>query len=392
MQPIYLLYLLPVDHEQNIMPNAIHTAPFRADQVGSLLRPAHLIEARTQMKKKLISVAELTKIEDAAIREVVAQQEAAGLQSISDGEFRRQSYIVDFFRKALGSGGLTAEPGDFFHRNERGETIPIEKLVIHKPLKWTVPIFAEHLAFVKSITARTPKMTVPSPIVLHFMGGSDAILREAYSSLDQFWSDVIEVYRHEFAALYNAGCRYLQVDETSLVKFGDPEIRAIIERRGDDWHKLVETYVEVINAVLSCAPPGMAVGIHVCRGNRKGFWQADAGYEFMADQLFRRLKAQFYFLEFDSPRAGPLEALKLMPDDKTVVLGLITTKSPALEDKDALKNRIKEASAHISMDRLCLSPQCGFSGNVGNTVMTAEQQFAKLRLLVETAQEMWNDI
>jgi 5-methyltetrahydropteroyltriglutamate--homocysteine methyltransferase len=373
------------------MPNAPHNPPFRADQVGSLLRPAHLIEARERMKKKQLPVAELTKIEDAAIREVVAQQEAAGLQSISDGEFRRQSYIVDFFRKALGKGGLTAEPGDFFHKNERGETIPIEKLVIHKPVKWTVPIFAEHLAYVKSITTRTPKMTVPSPIVLHFMGGSDAILREAYTSLDTFWSDVIEVYRQEFAALYNAGCRYLQVDETSLVKFGDPDIRSIIERRGDDWRKLVETYVDVINAVLSSAPSGMTVGIHVCRGNRKGFWQADAGYEFMADQLFRRLKAQFYFLEFDSPRAGPLEALKLMPDNKTVVLGLITTKSPELEDREVLKKRIREAAAYVDMDRLCLSPQCGFSGNVGNTVMNAEQQFAKLRLLVETAREMWSD-
>ena len=371
------------------MPATSRAAPFRADQVGSLLRPAHLIDARGQFRKRLIDAAQLKNIEDDAIREVVALQEAAGLQSISDGEFRRQSYIVDFFRKALGSGGLTAEAGDFFHRNEQGETIPIEKLVIHKPLKWTGPIFAEHLAFLKSITTRTPKMTVPSPIVLHFLGGSDAILREAYTSLDQFWADVIEVYRSELAALHAAGCTYLQVDETSLVKFGDPEIRAIIERRGDDWKKLVETYVDVINAVLSSAPPGMSVGIHVCRGNRRGFWQADAGYEFMADQLFRRLKAQFYFLEFDSPRAGPLEALKLMPEDKTVVLGLVTTKSPELEDKAMLMKRVKEASAYVGMDRLCISPQCGFSGNVGNTVMSAEQQFAKLRLVVDTAQALW---
>jgi 5-methyltetrahydropteroyltriglutamate--homocysteine methyltransferase len=316
-------------------------------------------------------------------------QELIGLNSISDGEFRRQSYIVDFFRKAVGPGGLTAEQGDFVHRNERGETIPIEKLVIHKPVRWTGPIFAEHLAFLKSITTRTPKMTVPSPIILHFLGGNDAILREAYASLDQFWSDVIDVYRNELAALRRAGCTYLQIDETSLVKFGDPEIRAIIERRGDDWRKLVETYVDVINAVISCAPAGMTIGIHVCRGNRRGFWQADTGYEFMANQLFRRLKAKFYFLEFDSPRAGPLDALRLMPDDKTVVLGLVTTKSPALEDKEVLRKRIQEASAYIALERLCLSPQCGFSGNVGNTVMTADEQFAKLRLVVETARSLW---
>src|SRR5262245_46102840 len=280
------------------MTAALTAPPFRADQVGSLLRPAHLIEAREKLRKRLIEADELKRIEDEAIRQVVAKQESIGLQSISDGEFRRQSYIVDFFRKAVGSGGLTAEKGDFVHRNEKGETIPIEKLVIHKPVKWTGPIFAEHLAYLKTITKRTPKMTVPSPIVLHFMGGSDAILREAYSSLDPFWTDVIEVYRSEFAALRKAGCTYLQVDETSLVKFGDPEIRAVIERRGDDWRKLVETYVDVINAVLSSAPPGMTVGIHVCRGNRKGFWQADAGYEFMADPPFRRLNAKFLLPEF----------------------------------------------------------------------------------------------
>jgi len=367
------------------------TAPFRADQVGSLLRPAHLIEARDKRRKRLINDDELKRIEDAAIRDVVAQQEAAGLQSISDGEFRRQSYIVDFFRKAVGSGGLTAEKGEFFHRNERGETIPMEKLVIHKPVKWSAPIFAEHLRFLRSITSRTPKMTLPSPIVLHFLGGDDAILREAYTSLDAFWADVIAVYRAELTALREAGCTYVQIDETSLVKFGDAQIRAVIERRGHDWRKLVETYVAVINAVLQAAPRDMTIGIHVCRGNRRGFWQAETGYEFMADQLFRRLKAQFYFLEFDSPRAGPLAALKLMPDDKTVVLGLVTTKSPEPEARELLAARVKEAAAYVSMDRLCLSPQCGFSGNVGNTVMNAEQQFAKLRLVVETARALWAD-
>jgi methionine synthase II (cobalamin-independent) len=368
-----------------------HAPPFRADQVGSLLRPAHLIEARQQFRKRVIDAAALKQIEDDAIRAVVAQQEAIGLHSISDGEFRRQSYIVDFFRKAVGSGGLTAEDGDFFHRNEQGETIPIEKLVIHNKVQWTGPIFAEHFAFLKSVTTRTPKITVPSPVVLHFLGGADAILREAYVSLDAFWSDLIEVYRRELAALYAAGCSYLQVDETSVVKFGDPEIRTIVEHRGDNWRKLVETYVDVINAVLTSAPAGMTVGIHVCRGNRRGFWQADAGYEFMADQLFRRLRASFYFLEFDSPRAGPLDALKLMPDGKGVVLGLVTTKSPELEQPEMLRQRVAEASAYVPMDRLCLSPQCGFSGNIGNTVMTADEQFAKLRLVADTARTLWGE-
>ena len=377
------------------VPGQMNTAsripPFRADQVGSLLRPAHLIDAREKFRRHEIDAGELKRIEDDAIREVVALQESIGLQSVTDGEFRRRSYIVDFFSKAVGKRGLSAEKGDFYHRNEQGDRIPIEKLVIHKPVKWTGPIFAEHLAFVKSVTTRTPKMTVPSPIVLHFFGGDDAILREAYTSLDLFWSDLVEVYRKEMQALREAGCTYLQIDETSLVKFGDPEIRAVIEARGVDWRRLVEVYVEVINAVLDSAPPGMTVGIHVCRGNRRGFWQAQAGYEFMADQLFRRLKARFYFLEFDSPRAGPIDALRLMPEDKTVVLGLVTTKSPELEDPEALRTRVREASAYVSMDRLCLSPQCGFSGNVGNTVMTAEQQAAKLRLVVDTAHSLWTE-
>jgi 5-methyltetrahydropteroyltriglutamate--homocysteine methyltransferase len=369
----------------------VRIPPFHADQVGSLLRPAHLIEARDQFRKGTIDAAELKRIEDEAIREVVALQEAAGLQSISDGEFRRQSYIIDFFRKAVGRGGLSAEKGDFFHRNEKGETIPLEKLVIHNPVKWSGPIFAEHFAFLKSVTTRTPKMTVPSPVILHFLGGRDAILREAYLSLDQFWSDLIAVYRSEFAALGQAGCTYLQIDETSLVKFGDPEIREIVEKRGDDWRKLVETYVEVINAVLASAPPGMTVGLHVCRGNRRGFWQASAGYEFMADQLFRRLNASFYFLEFDSPRAGPLDALKFMPDGKAVVLGLVTTKSPQLESQDVLRQRVEEASAFVPIDRLRLSTQCGFSGNIGNTVMTIDEQAAKLRLVVDTARSLWGE-
>lgn len=371
------------------MPAGPSAPPFHADQVGSLLRPPHLIEARDRRRKGLMTSDELKAIEDEAIRDVVRRQESVGLQSITDGEFRRQSYIIDFFRGALGPGGLSAEKGEFFHRNEKGETIPLEKLVVHKKAMWSRPIFAEHFSFLQSVTTRTPKITVPSPVIVHFLGGRDAILREAYASLDQFWADLIEVYRAEFAALEKAGCRYLQVDETSLVKFGDPQIREIIGRRGDDWRTLVESYVEVINAVLSAAPRSMTVGIHVCRGNRRGFWQAEAGYEFMAEQLFRRLQASFYFLEFDSPRAGPLDALKFMSDGKTVVLGLVTTKSPQLEAPDMLRERVREAAKYVPMERLGLSPQCGFSGNVGNTAMTIDEQTEKLRLVVDTARAIW---
>jgi 5-methyltetrahydropteroyltriglutamate--homocysteine methyltransferase len=368
-----------------------HNPPFRADHVGSLRRPQMLVDARARYRKKEIGREDLAKAEDAAIREVVALQESLGLKSITDGEFRRQNYIIDFYFKAFGRDGIGFEPGQFYHRNDKGEKLPAERMVVKAPARWSAPIFVEHFSFLRSVTRETAKITVPSPLILHFLGGNDAVLRGAYTSLDQFWSDLIEVYRQELVALHAAGCTYLQIDETSLVKFGDPEIRAVLEQRGDDWRKLAASYVEALNAILATVPAGLNVGMHVCRGNRLGFWQADTGYEFMAEQIFQKLNIAFYLLEFDSARAGPLDALRLLPDGKTAVLGLITTKSPELEDPEALRARVKEASRHVPLDRLCLSPQCGFSGDVRNAVMTIDQQAAKLRLVVETAQSIWED-
>jgi 5-methyltetrahydropteroyltriglutamate--homocysteine methyltransferase len=370
---------------------APHNPPFRADHVGSLRRPQALVDARSRYRKKEIGRDELAKAEDDAIREVVALQEQLGLKSITDGEFRRQNYIIDFYFKAFGRDGIGFEPGQFYHRNDKGEKLPAEQMVVKAPARWSGPIFVEHFAFLRSVTRETAKITMPSPLILHFLGGNDAVLRGAYTSLDQFWNDLIEVYRQELAALHAAGCTYLQIDETSLVKFGDPEIRVVLEERGDDWRKLAASYVEVLNAILAKVPVGLNVGMHVCRGNRLGFWQADTGYEFMAEQIFQKLNVGFYLLEFDSARAGSLDALRLLPEGKTAVLGLITTKSPELEDPGALRARIKEASRHVPLDRLCLSPQCGFSGDVRNAVMTIDQQAAKLRLLVETTQSIWED-
>jgi 5-methyltetrahydropteroyltriglutamate--homocysteine methyltransferase len=368
-----------------------YNPPFRADHVGSLRRPQALIDARSRYRKKEIGKAELSQAEDDAIREVVALQETLGLKSITDGEFRRQNYIIDFYFKAFGRDGIGFEPGSFYHRNDQGEKLPAERMIVKAPARWSGPIFVEHFSFLRSVTRETAKITVPSPLILHFLGGDDAVLRGAYTSLDQFWSDLIDVYRRELAALHDAGCRYVQIDETSLVKFGDPEIRAILEQRGDDWRNLAASYVEVLNAILATVPAGLSVGMHVCRGNRLGFWQADTGYEFMAEQIFRKLNVGFYLLEFDGARAGPLDALRLMPDGKTAVLGLVTTKSPALEDQEALRARVLEASRYVPLDRLCLSPQCGFSGDVRNAVMSIDQQAAKLRLVVEVARSIWED-
>jgi 5-methyltetrahydropteroyltriglutamate--homocysteine methyltransferase len=289
-----------------------HNPPFRADHVGSLRRPQALVDARSRYRKKEIGKDELGKAEDDAIREVVALQESIGLKSITDGEFRRQNYIIDFYFKAFGRDGIGFEPGQFYHRNDKGEKLPAERMVVKAKAKWPGPIFAEHFSFLKSVTRETAKITVPSPLILHFLGGNDAVLRGAYTTLDAFWNDLIEVYSKELAALHGAGCRYLQIDETSLVKFGDPEIRAVLDERGDDWQKLAASYVEVLNAILAKIPAGLNVGMHVCRGNRLGFWQADTGYEFMAEQIFKKLNVGFYLLEFDSARAGPLDALRLM--------------------------------------------------------------------------------
>lgn len=370
---------------------AAFNPPFRADQVGSMLRPPQIFEARKRHAAKEISGAELRTIEDTAIREIVKVQESLGLKSVTDGEFRRRSYIIDFFQKALGPDGLGFKDSLFFHKNAKGDRVVLEALLVRGKARWNGPIFADDFAFVKSITDRTPKITLPSPAILHFLGGDAAIMGDAYSSTDAFWADVIEVYRNELAALAKAGCTYVQFDETSIVKIGDPEIRATLEGRGDDWKSTVEKYVELLNLVMAAAPPSITVGVHVCRGNRRGFWQADAGYEFMADQLFRRLNAAFYFLEFDSPRAGPLDALKAMPDGKTVILGLISTKYPELELQEMVLGRIREAARYVPMARLGLSTQCGFSGNIGNTAMTIEQQYRKLGHVVETARAAWPD-
>ncbi len=365
--------------------------PFRAEIVGSLLRPQVLINARRSYRERAIGREDLAQVEDKAIREVIALQESVGLKVVTDGEFRRQNYIIDFYFRVFGRGGLAFEPGPFFHRNDKGERLPAERMVVKARAHWPGPIFAQHFRFLQGATRQTAKVTIPSPLILHFLGGNDSILREAYASLDAFWSDMIDVYGREIGALYDAGCRYLQIDETSLVKFGDPEIRAVLADRGDNWRALAETYIDVLNAVLAAVPADMTVALHVCRGNRLGFWQADTGYELMADAIFRRLNARLYLLEFDSPRAGSLHALRFIPDGKGAVLGLITTKSPELESLDLLSARVREAARHLPLEHLAISPQCGFSGDVRNRAMTSEQHTAKLQLVADAARAIWGD-
>lgn len=364
--------------------------PFRAEHVGSLLRPPELVAAREGHERGEIDAAALRAVEDAAIRDAVALQEGLGLPSITDGEFRRDSYSDNF--TTSGMEGVTADfvgGGAWTYRDRAGHEAASRVPIVHSRLRWTGSQNADDFAFTAGLTTRLAKMTLPGPCYLHYRAGRAHISREAYPDLDAFWADLVDCYALEMAALAEAGCRYVQLDETSLAKFGDAKIRDALAARGDDWRDLLEVYAAAINAVVGAAPAGMAVGIHLCRGNNQGHWQAAGGYDPIAEMLFQRLDVAFYFLEYDSERAGGFEPLRHLPDDKTVVLGLISTKTGDLESADLVRRRIDEAARLVDPDRLCLSPQCGFASAWRGNPITAHQQAAKLRRVIEVADETW---
>jgi 5-methyltetrahydropteroyltriglutamate--homocysteine methyltransferase len=365
--------------------------PFRAEHIGSLLRPAALLEQRGRFARGEIPQADLTAAEDAAISDALALQERIGLRFATDGEFRRRSYH-SFFYQQLGDlsidtvGGMDARgaPDD----GGRGAQ-PVA--LIKSRVRWAHPINVADFNFLKSRTKLLPKITIPGPCALHFRGGDAAVLAFAYRDIDQFWDDTIEAFNKELTALAGAGCRYVQIDETAFAKFGDPDVQAALAARGDDWSSLIDTYIAVTNRVLRAAPKTLHIGMHLCRGNRGGHWHAEGSYEDVAERLFNALEIPFYFLEFDSPRAGTFTPLRFVPKHKSLVLGLISSKTPVLEDKAALRVRLDEASRHVSLDRLAVSPQCGFASvDTGNPV-TPEVQEAKLRLVIELARDVWGE-
>jgi 5-methyltetrahydropteroyltriglutamate--homocysteine methyltransferase len=363
--------------------------PYRADHVGSLLRPPALLAAREEHRAGKLTAEALGRLEDAAIRDAVKLQEDIGLRAVTDGEFRRTLWHADFLTGFANVVKTRSGVTSHFHSEEGDTERELSAFRVVGRLSRPHPIFLDHFRFLKSVAAVTPKQTIPSPSVLHFRGGRDAIDRGAYPDLALFYADLARVYREEITDLADAGCRYLQIDEVNFAYLCDPELRAQVLTIGEDPDALPHTYAALINAAIDGRPRDMITAMHLCRGNFEGAWVAEGGYEPVAEVLFNEIAVDGYFLEYDTPRAGDFAPLRFVPKGKTVVLGLVTTKRGALESKDALKRRIDEAARYVPLEQLALSPQCGFaSGERGNKLTVAEE-IAKLRLVVEVAREVW---
>ena len=364
--------------------------PFRADHVGSLLRPPELLRSREDFAAGRIGADELRQVEDDAIRDVVRMQEDVGLQSATDGEFRRTSWHMDFIYQLDGIDPADEQIKVAFH-NEQGDVeFTTAALTVHDRVGLSKTIFGEAFQALRSMTTNvTPKLTIPSPSMVHYRGGQAAIDENVYPDADGFWSDLVAAYREEVRRLGELGCTYLQFDDTSLAYLNDPKQREYIASIGGDREHQHEVYIRHINEALADRPEGMTVTTHMCRGNFRSSWAAEGGYDFVAEALFNELQVDGFFLEYDDERSGTFEPLRFVPEGKVVVLGLVTTKRGELEDKDELKRRIDEASKFVPLEQLCLSPQCGFSSTVEGNLVTHDQQVAKLRLIVETAQEVW---
>jgi 5-methyltetrahydropteroyltriglutamate--homocysteine methyltransferase len=366
------------------------TPPFRADHVGSLLRPRTLLQAREEAARGAISPDDLRAAEDEAIRDVVKMQEDIGLRSVTDGEFRRASWHMDFIYEIAGVQKAERAMKSVFH-NENGdiEFTPTAVRIASK-IGMDHTIFGSAFEFLRdTASSATPKLTIPAPSLVHYRGGPAAIDHDVYPDIEAFWDDLGAAYADEVRRLADIGCTYLQLDDTSLAYLNDPAQRAEIARRGEDADHQHEIYIRSINRALADKPAGMTVTTHMCRGNFRSSWVAQGGYDFVADALFNQLNVDGYFMEYDDERSGGFEPLRFVPAGKYVVLGLVTSKKPDLEAKDHIKRRIEEASKFVDIDQLCLSPQCGFSSTLEGNSLTRDQQIAKLRLVVETAEEVW---
>jgi 5-methyltetrahydropteroyltriglutamate--homocysteine methyltransferase len=360
--------------------------PYRADQVGSLLRPRELAEARAQFKRGALAAAALRQIEDDCIRNLVARQESIGLDSITDGELRRDYWHIDFLAE-LDGVSIVAMPGE--NRFGGTEEQPPMATVTGK-VGCSRPIMTEPFAFLQGITSRTAKVTIPSPCMLYLRGGRNAVSQAIYPDLAEFWDDVARAYRQAIRHFADRGCTYLQLDDVSFAYLCDAKFRAGCLRNGDDPALLPRQFASVINAALRDRPAGMAITLHTCRGNFKSSWVAEGGYESVAEALFAT-EVDGFFMEFDSARAGSFDPLRFLPAGKKAVLGLVTTKQGAIESGDEIKRRIEAAAVHVPLERLCLSPQCGFSSTHHGNAVSEEEQWRKLELVVRIAREVWGE-
>jgi 5-methyltetrahydropteroyltriglutamate--homocysteine methyltransferase len=366
--------------------------PFRADHVGSLLRPDRLHKARADYKAGTIDLDELRGVEDECILEVIRLQRDAGLQTVTDGELRRTSWHMDFIYSL---GGIRQVEGESLHvhfQDESGEydyAPPAMKVADKVTLP--EPIFADAFTYLRdhALEGQTPKLTIPSPSMVHYRGGNSSIDHDVYPDMEEFWADLTSAYNQQMRAVYDLGCRYLQLDDTSLAYVNDPKQREHIVAIGGDPEHLHEQYIANINRALAGRPDDLAVTTHMCRGNNQSMWAAEGGYDFVADALFNQLEVDGFFMEWDDERSGGFEPLRYVPKGKTVVLGLVTTKRPKLEDRDLLKRRIEEASRYVDVDQLCLSPQCGFSSTEEGNKLSIEDEARKLELVVSVANEVW---
>jgi methionine synthase II (cobalamin-independent) len=364
--------------------------PFRADHVGSLLRPQNLLKAREELANGEIDADELRGIEDEAIKDVVKLQKDAGLQSATDGEFRRASWHMDFIYSLDGISQAEEHITVHFKKDDGEIDYTPAALKVDGKLGVSETIFGKDFEFLQhQVDGQTPKLTIPSPSMVHYRGGAAAIDPDVYGSTDEFWSDLTKAYAEEVRRVGELGCTYLQFDDTSLAYLNDPAQRKQMSERGEDAEHLHEAYIRHINEALEGRPEGMCVTTHMCRGNFRSSWAAEGGYDFVAEALFTQLGVDGFFLEYDDERSGTFEPLRFVPKDKQVVLGLVTTKRGELEDKDTLKRRIEEATQYLDIDQICLSPQCGFSSTFEGNDLTQDQEIAKLRLIVEIAEEVW---
>lgn len=365
--------------------------PFRADHVGSFLRPAALLDARAKYRAGEIDAGELRAVEDVAIRDVIQFQEGLGFQGITDGEFRRTFFHTDFLLQLDGieeQGGMEVS---FKHAAGKDVNYAPPKMVVTGKVRHAKPIQRADYEFLASVTSQTPKITIPSPTMLHFRAGREGISETAYPDMADFFADVAEAYRQEIADLADAGCRYLQLDDTNLAYLCDANQRENARKRGLDPDDLPRHYARMINDAIAGVPDDMVTGVHLCRGNFRSSWAAEGGYEPVAEVMFNELNINAFFLEYDDPRSGDFAPLRFVPKGKTVVLGLVTTKLGELETRDDIIRRIEEAAKFMPLDQMALSPQCGFSSTVHGNDIEFGQQAAKMELVMQVAEEVWGD-